>query len=155
MPFTCRLHGNTQMSKRSQTQQFASHTRRWKDESLGHKAKWITPPPNTHRRHANLGTHFSRQLCVNVSLPDTSVYHPLGPNASHSKFRSPSPTFRMCPSRFPFMLVPHPNFLFQASKAIPCLGDGLLLLQGHQRGVLPRFLLHSMPCWVSPSTAYI
>ena len=44
------------------------------------------------------------------------MYHSVGPNSSHRKFRSPSPTFKICPSPFPFILVPQPSFYSRPAK---------------------------------------
>ena len=142
------------MNKHSQTEQLANHTRRWKDHLYEHV------PLTRARAHTHTHTHTHKtckggrsvdvytllQAVVReLSLPDTSMYYSVGPISSHRKFRPPSPTFKICPSPFPFILVPQPNFLFQARKAIPCLDYGLLLLQNYQRSVLPLFLLHSTP----------
>lgn len=127
------------------SQRHASHTHRWKDKSLGHKATWhkatwVYAPLPTYREDCKLGyTHL--QTIVHTHHHQTHVSVPS--SSSGSKFKSPRLAFKMCCSPFHFML-PQSNSVFQSSKAI-------LYLRTIRGGTLP-LLLHSMPCWLSPST---
>ena len=122
----------------------------------GHTATWMyIPPPlhNTHRRHTNLGTHCSRQLCAYTSLLNTYQGFLQWVPTSPSKFRTPSLAVRSTLLYTPSCWFPNPSTCSRSAKLSPfwLMVCSSCFRSNTERSSLPLFLLHPMPYWVSPS----
>ena len=83
-------------------------------------------------------------MCTHITTYHMSVHSPMGPNSSPRKFRSPNLAIEICPSPFPFMRVPQPNYP-RPAKLSP---TWLMVCSSCFRSNRERFSSSSTPCSV-------